>query len=125
MKHFIAASFVLFSLFPAAVAAKCRGEFAAPEALVPCACTVYNRIRAGWASASVLSAYYAPSVTASKEDIARVASVLTGAEPCGELYFMYGSGDVRRLHLEGYAADLVVRQGNKEVRFYRRWFRHR
>lgn len=109
-------------LTPAAIAAKCRGE--ASFAVSQCACTVRNRLDAGWSEYRVLDAYHAPSVQASPEQVQLVADVMSGAISCDPgLYFMYGAGDVQALKLEQFEPALIVRSGDKEVRFYQRRFR--
>jgi hypothetical protein len=73
------------------VAARCKGEadFAIPE----CACTVYNRLQAGWSEALVLSAYYAPDKAPSRLEVWVVEGVLE--QGCNQpLYFMFGRGDL-------------------------------
>ena len=92
MRIALIALIALLQLTPAAVAAKCKGEFSA--AIVPCACTVKNRIDAGWSSSKVLSAYYARSVPASDAEVDAVADVMSGAVECDpNLYFMYSRQD--------------------------------
>ena len=112
----------LLQLTPAAVAAKCKGEFSA--AIVPCACSVKNRIDAGWSPGKVLSAYYARPVPASDTEVNVVADVMSGAVECDpNLYFMYSSQDTIVLGIQDRQAVLVVSDGDDEVRFYERWFR--
>lgn len=120
----IALLLALSALTPGAVAARCRGE--ASFAIPLCACTVRNRLDAGWTEGRVLEAYYAPSVPASKEQIESVAAILRGEVECNpKLYFMYGAGDVRALGLGRYEPTLTVRQGSKAVYFYSRDFRRK
>lgn len=113
---------VIITLTPAAVANRCVSE--ASFAVAECACTVRNRIDAGWSRRKVLSAYYAADGVATPAQVEQVAAVLDGRASCDpDLYFMYGAGDVMALGLERYTPALVVQNGGKEVRFYRRWFR--
>lgn len=114
---------LLWTLTPQAVANKCNGE--ASFAVRECACTVVNRIAAGWSPGRVLEAYYAPAITATAEQVQAVADVMAGRGTCGPgLYFMYSRADVRWLGYEGYTPALVVQDGSgREVRFYERWFR--
>ena len=115
---------LVFVLTPQAVARRCNGEFSAPAALVPCACTVRNRLAAGWNPAKVLSAYYAPDSHASEAQVQDVADVLSGEVACDPgLYFMYSRSDTVALGIEAYTPALVVQDGGREVRFYGRWFR--
>lgn len=59
MTRYLTALLIIATLpFATAVANRCKGEFSA--AIPECACTVRNRIEAGWNPARVLSAYYAP-----------------------------------------------------------------
>ena len=110
------------ALSPVAVANRCAAE--ASFAVRECACTVVNRLAAGWNPAKVLSAYYAPDGHASEAQVQAVADVLDGSAACDpDLYFMYGSGDEHAANLTGYTPALVVRRGDGEVWFYSRWFR--
>ena len=94
------------------------------RAPVPCACTVRNRLDAGWNPAKVLSAYYAPDSHASEAQVAQVADVLSGETACSaDLYFMYSRSDTVALGIEAYTPALVVQDGGREVRFYGWWFR--
>lgn len=115
----------LLWLTPQVVADKCVSE--ASFAVRECACTVYNRLHAsprGWNPAKVLDAYYAKSGHADAPQVATVAAVLSGETACDPaLYFMYSTADVAYLHLESYTPALVVTDGDREVRFYERWFR--
>jgi len=124
MRQAIILALALFVLTPQAVARRCNGEFSAPAALVPCACTVANRLRVGWNPAKVLSAYHASDAPATPAQVAIVADVLNGETACrDDLYFMYGKGDAAAAHLAGYTPALVVKRGKQEVWFYTRNFR--
>ena len=124
MKNAIILAALLWTLTPQAVARRCVGEFSAPAALAPCACSVKNRIIAGWSPSRVLSAYYAPDQHATAAQVATVAAVLSGEVACNpRLYFMWSAADVRYLHLEAYTPALVVQDGDRAVMFFERWFR--
>lgn len=91
MTRIFPALFVVALLLPGVVASRCKGE--ASFAIAECACTVRNRIEAGWNPARVMSAYYAPDMPATPGEVASVAAILTGNEPCDPaLYFMYSRG---------------------------------
>jgi hypothetical protein len=117
----IALLIVLLSLSPVSVANRCAGE--AEFAVEACACTVRNRLAEGWAESKVLSAYFARDSHATPAQIAQVASVLDGSTACGAEYFMYSKFDVIALGLEHYTPVRVVRDGEKAVLFFERWFR--
>lgn len=113
---------VLMALTPDSVANRCRGEFSAgiPE----CACTVRNRLSAGWNPDLVLSAFYAPDVAATAEEVEMVRQILDKEISCNpDLYFMYSKADTVYLGIEHMTPVLVVTSGKKEVRFFPRWFR--
>ena len=108
--------------FPALVASRCKGE--ASFAVGQCACTVKNRLDAGWVKGKVLSAFYAPDVQATNLEIDAVAAVLDGTARCDpRLYFMYSKADTIHLGIDHLTPVLSVKSENKEVRFYERWFR--
>lgn len=123
MTRHLAALLIVATLpFATAVANRCKGE--ASFAVGPCACTVRNRIEAGWNPAKVLSHYYAPDVSATSAEVAEVRSILAGKASCEPaLYFMYSRADVAYLGIGHHAPALVVQAGGREVRFYGRWFR--
>lgn len=125
MKHTtIILAALVWTLSPVTVANRCVGEFSAPGALAPCACTVKNRLASGWNPELVLSAYFAPDGHASTAQVATVAAVLSGEVSCDpRLYFMLSRADVAYLGYEQYAPALVVCAGDKCVQFYERWFR--
>ena len=111
------------ALSPVAVANRCAAE--ASFAVRECACTVVNRIAEGWNPLRVLSAYYAPSITASEAQVQAVADVLDGSAVCDKrLYFMWSDADIAYLGLEAYTPALVVTgDDGRKVSFYSRWFR--
>jgi Na+-transporting methylmalonyl-CoA/oxaloacetate decarboxylase gamma subunit len=100
------------------VAARCKGEasWAVPE----CACTVRNRLNAGFTEANVLTAYYAQDVEPSDFDLWATAFVL--ARGCREdLYFMFSNHDAVVLGLEYVLPVLMVQEagdGRLTARFY-------
>ena len=114
---------LLWTLTPQAVANKCAAE--ASFAVRECACTVVNRIAAGWNPARVLEAYYAPSITATEAQVQAVADVMEGAAVCGPEYFIYSKEDVAYLGYGHYTPVAVVQDGDKEIWLFSRWFRRR
>lgn len=103
---------------PTAVANRCAGESAG--AVPECACSVLNRIRAGWNPARVLDAYFAADKQATPAQVQAVADVLSGAAACpSDYYFMFSRADIRALGIEGYAPAGCV----GGVCFFGRWFR--
>jgi hypothetical protein len=113
--------FLVLSISPVAVANRCKGEFSA--AIRECACSVRNRLDVGWSEAKVLSAYYAPDVTATPSEVEQVRRILSREAPCDpNLYFMYSRSDTIYLKISRPPA-LVVRQGDREILFYARWFK--
>ena len=123
MKQAIILAALLWTLTPQAVANKCAAE--ASFAVRECACTVVNRIAEGWSPARVLDAYYAPSITATAEQVQAVADVLDGRAACGDEYFIYSWQDVQYLGYEDYMPVAVIQDGDKEVWLFSRWFRRR
>lgn len=108
--------------FPEQVAAKCKGEasFAIPE----CACTVYNRLQAGWIQDKVLDAYYAKPVEPTEFEVWAVTHVLN--EGCDlPIYFMFGKGDFWLPGIKWIEPWCYVEQGNQGVYFYERDYRTR
>lgn len=101
------------------VAARCKGE--ASFALSACACTVRNRLQAGWSQNKVLHAYHAPDARPTAVEVELVGNVLDGAATCdARLYYMYGLGDVFRLGLQHTPPLLKIVHGQKQVWFYGR-----
>lgn len=123
MTRHIAALLIVASLpFVTAVANRCKGEFHA--AIPECACTVRNRLDAGWNPAKVLRHYYAVDSQATAAEVATVRSILTGATPCDPaLYFMYSRADTEYLGIAHMTPALVVSDAGREVRFFERWYR--
>jgi hypothetical protein len=121
MRICLALLLTLLSISPVAVANRCRGEasFAIPE----CACSVRNRLDAGWAESKVLSAYYAPDAVATPAEVEQVRQILSREATCDpNLYFMYSRADTVNLGISQTPA-LVVSDGDREILFYSRWFR--
>lgn len=117
----IVLALVVALTFPEQVANKCKGE--ASFAITACACTVRNRLDAGWAQGKVLFAYYANNQQATVEDVTGVTRILEGLDACSpDLYFMYSREDVRSLGIKQ-EPSLTVSSGNKAVLFFKRWFR--
>ena len=113
---------ILVWLTPAMIAARCRGE--ASFAIEPCACSVKNRLENGWSEYRVLSAYYARDILPSAAEVQAVADVMSGVTACDpEIYFMYSRQDTIVLGIQDRQAVLVVTDGEREVRFYGRWYR--
>lgn len=110
--------------FPTRVAARCKGE--ASFAIRDCACTVYNRLEAGWSEHNVLDPYFAVDVTPTDKEVQRVRALLTTG--CKEAYyFMYSKEDVYALGISHihplqrrFSAD-----GTREVWFYEQGYRKR
>jgi hypothetical protein len=113
---------LLLALTPTAIAQRCAGE--ASFAVQECACTVRNRLDAGWSAHRVLEAYYAPDAHATPAQVATVAAVMAGDEACSaDLYFMYSWADVAYLGLGDYTPALVVESNGKVIFFFPRWFK--
>jgi hypothetical protein len=123
--HALPLALLFATLTPQAVANRCAGEFSEPVAIAHCACTVQNRIQAGWSQWRVLSAYYAPDALATPADVATVAAVLDGTTACGDEYFMLSKADTIMLGIDHIEPVLTVRRGGQEVRFFERRFRER
>lgn len=122
MTRIFPALFVVALLLPGVVASRCKGE--ASFAIAECACTVRNRIEAGWNPARVLEHYYASDSRATHDEVATVQAILAGDAPCDPaLYFMWSRADVQHLGIGHYPPALVVQNGGREVRFYPRFFR--
>lgn len=105
--------------FPQRVAERCKGEasWAVPE----CACTVRNRLDAGFTEQNVLTPYYAQDAAPSPFDLYATTYILTyGCRP--DLYFMFSNHDVAVLGLDYVLPLLVVREPGssaaRSVRFY-------
>jgi hypothetical protein len=112
---------LLPTLSPVAVANRCKGEasFAIPE----CACTVLNRLDVGWAESEVLSAYYAPDAVTTSTEVEQVRQILSREATCDPaLYFMYSRADTVNLGISQTPA-LIVRDGDREILFFSRWFK--
>jgi hypothetical protein len=107
--------------FTVRVAARCKGE--ASFAVGACACTVKNRLEAGWGEGRVLEHYYAPDGKVNGEDVALVGKVLSGELACpGDYYFMFSTQDKRHLGLgeHGLAGVVWDGRGKRAVWFYAR-----
>lgn len=116
---------LLATLTPQAVANRCAGEFSEPVAIAHCACTVQNRLQAGWSQWRVLDAYLAPDSVATPADVTTVAAVLDGSTACGDEYFMLSKADTIMLGIDHIEPVLTVKRGGQEVRFFERAFRKR
>lgn len=122
MTRIFPALFVVALLLPGVVASRCKGE--ASFAIAECACTVRNRIEAGWNPARVLEHYYASDSRATHDEVATVQAILAGDAPCDPaLYFMWSRADVQHLGIGHYPPALVVQNGGRAVMFFDRWFR--
>lgn len=111
---------------PAHVAAICKGE--ASFAIEACACSVRNRLDAGWRPELVMSAYYAPAVPVEAEEIELVRRVLAGETPCNpDFYFMLEPASAIALGMTHLApAGVVTAPDGRHVFFYpRRAWRER
>lgn len=114
--------FLLFVLTPTAVANRCKGEFSA--AIKECACSVKNRLDAGWRKDKVLSAYFAKDSTATPAQVAQASAILDGSASCDpRLYFAYSREDVAYLGIGHYTPALTVCSEGRCVHFFERWFR--
>lgn len=106
---------------PAHVAGICKGE--ASFAIEECACSVQNRVGAGWRPDLVMSAYYAPWIPPTEHEIELVATVLAGKTDCNpDFYYMLEPASVIHLgmsHLEP-AGVIKSPDGNRRVSFYPR-----
>lgn len=107
--------------FPERVAARCTGEasFAVPE----CACSVKNRLDAGWAESKVLSAYYAPDVRPTQDAIEVTRKTLAGEIECNkDFYFMFSLQDTIYLGLNDIepAGKVIRTEGVSEIWLYPR-----
>jgi hypothetical protein len=96
---------LLLPLTPQAVAARCAGESSGAVAI--CACTVRNRIAAGWAEGRVLESYYAADQVPTAEQITQATDGLAGVG-CTNEYFLFSRADIRKL---GLRADCAVASG--------------
>lgn len=102
---------------PVRVAARCKGE--ASFAVAGCACTVVERLEAGWNPAKVLNAYYAGDSRPTEEDVAVVQSVLSGRVDCIDgMYYMFSASDTNYLHLDRDKATVSVSDKGREIYFY-------
>lgn len=105
--------------FSQRVANRCRGE--ATFAIQACACTIKNRLAAGWSEQRVLEHYYAPDSRATPADIAQVAAVLDGRTICPpDFYFMFSETDRRYLGLASARASGKITQDGKIIWLYAR-----
>lgn len=114
--------FILICAFSAAlvfvvdVAGRCTSE--ASFAVQVCACTIKNRLAAGWTQGSILDHYYARSVTPSAASVETVRSVLAGEVACGAEYYLFSDGDVEWLGLDVDDAVVTVCRGKACVHGY-------
>lgn len=105
--------------FAQRVANRCRGE--ATFAIQACACTIKNRLAAGWSERRVLEHYYAPDSHATPTEVAQVAAVLDGRTVCPvDFYFMFSETDRRYLGLASNRASGKVTQNDKVIWLYAR-----
>lgn len=89
---------MLSSDFPTSVAARCTGE--ASFAVALCACTVKNRLDAGWSRSKVLSSYYARSIPPTAKAVETARAVLAGEQSCPkDAYYLFSRTDIRYLGL--------------------------
>lgn len=108
--------------FPYRVAARCKGE--ASYAIRDCACTVRNRLDAGWAEHRVLDAYFAMDVEPTRQEVDRVRAVLILG--CKEdYYFMYSREDVYNLGISHVVPLQRLFGETGEVWFYEQSYRNR
>lgn len=105
MKIFRLILTIVFMLtFAVDVANRCAGE--SSVATQVCACTVYNRLQAGWMPSTVLRHYYAADRPATPSQVATVSSVLSGETTCGAEYYLWSSSDLAGIGLD--VDDAVV-----------------
>lgn len=84
--------------FAGEVAARCRGE--ASFAVQACACTVKNRIDAGWKPHNVLNHYYASDVRPASDAVQTVQATLAGELDCPPTYYyLWSHSDIARIGL--------------------------
>lgn len=82
-------------LFVQTVAARCSGE--SSRAVHACACTVRNRLLAGWSEHRVLDAYYAPDVRPTARAVAEAGRGLAGEGCSDDWYFIISPSDAAYL----------------------------
>lgn len=80
------------------VAARCSGE--SSSAVYECACTVRNRVNAGWNPNKVLSAYYAPDVRPTEQAVQDAVRGLSGIGCHDDWYFLMSHSDIKHLGWE-------------------------
>lgn len=102
--------------FPRAVAARCKGESA--YAIGECACTVRNRLLAGWSQNRVLDAYFAEDVEPVPAEIWLAGYYLKDCRP--DLWFMFSGHDVAVLGLDYELPLLSIYTPVGSVRFFAR-----
>lgn len=104
---------------PVRVAARCKGE--ASFAIAGCACTVVERLEAGWNPAKVLNAYYASDSKPTEEDISVVQSILSRRVDCIDgMYYMFSESDTNYLRLDRDKATTSVSDKGRSIYFYPR-----
>ncbi len=102
--------------FVRAVASRCAGE--ASFAVHACACTVRNRIEAGWSTRTVLSAYYAADRRPTGQQIQEAQRGLEGDGCDPGWYFLLSPSDSRRLGMRPADRSGSVGQGEQAVYMY-------
>lgn len=106
MRHAVIVLLGFAWLTPQMVSDQCVTE--ASFAVRECACTVHNRLQAGWSEYRVLDAYFSIPGRADAAQVATVAAVLSGTVACGLEYFMYSKEDVRYLGIGHYTPVRIV-----------------
>ena len=107
-------------LFVQAVAARCSGE--SSRAVHACACTVRNRLAAGWSERRVLEAYYAPDVRPTEQALAEAERGLSGEGCEDSWYFIISPSDA--VHLGWDVKDAVGSVGGVLLYPRSQWGRH-
>lgn len=106
--------------FTTKVANRCVGE--ASFSVEACACTVKNRLEAGWSKNRVLEHYFAADGVASWKQIVVVDDVLNGRSPCNKnYYYMFSDSDRRVLGLGANHLAGMVTDGEKTIWLYDKW----
>jgi len=101
------------------VAARCKGETA--HFYDVCACTVKNRLIAGWNPAKVLNHYYAHDGITTNDEVDVVRDILNEKTYCdSRYYYLFGGGDVRNLRLTNVPPVAKYSSGHSEIWVYDR-----
>lgn len=103
-------------IYEAAQVLKGEASFALPEL----ACSVRNRLKAGWSPERVMDAYYAPPQAVTDAEVRTVALYVRGILPCTRgRYFALGEYATWLPHNDP-PVDVVEGPNGTSVRFYTR-----